>query len=170
MRYCPFNKESARLMLVVLMCFIGAHATTGYAAKPVFGRFEYVRITEAPSIVMNSLVDSGAETSAIDARRIRTHMSRSGNRWVYFQLLDNQKKAIELNLPINRIARVLSHNRITVRPVVNLTLTVGSLTVLTEVSLINRSAFPQPLLLGRNFLNGRVLIDTSDQYLQGGER
>ncbi len=152
------------LMSALIAIAVCLNIPQASAAKPVLGRYEYASVLETPGIKISALVDSGAQTSAIDARDINTFF-RNGREWVHFHIVDERHNLKALELPIVRIAKIISHSNVTLRPVVNLTLMIGSIIAMTQVSLINRSNFPQRLLIGRSFLDGRVLIDTSEEYL-----
>ncbi|WP_082878230.1 RimK/LysX family protein [Oleiphilus sp. HI0067] len=41
----------------------------------------------------------------------------------------------------------------------------GDIKMKTEVNLNDRSEFRYPLLVGRSFLEGNVLVDTSQRYM-----
>jgi len=45
------------------------------------------------------------------------------------------------------------------RPVVRLTICVGGISKEVEVSLVDRSNYQHPLLIGRNFLVGDLIVD-----------
>nr|WP_306671463.1 RimK/LysX family protein [Endozoicomonas sp. ONNA2] len=117
---------------------------------------------------VTSLVDSGATTTALDARNIRMHIKRNGSRWVYYDFIHREsRQKTPMHQPVSRVARIITHKGApSERAVVRNTIKVGKITRIIETSLISRSNFPQQLLIGRNFLKDTALIDAGKRYLQ----
>ena len=67
--------------------------------------------------------------------------------------------------PVVRTVRIKRHaGRSLERPVVLLSICVGSVHKEVEVNLVDRSRFQYPLLLGRSFLEGDLLVDSARRY------
>lgn len=119
-----------------------------------------------PGIGIEAKLDTGAETSSLDARIIKK-FKKGGKRWVRFAVTD-RASGEEFILVRRRVRTigVIQHDGTTqVRPVVQLEICVGGEVLKTEVSLIDRSEFNYPLLLGRSALASFALVDPNSTHL-----
>ena len=134
----------------------------------VFGIIETAKLVNLSALKVDALIDTGATTTAMDARNIRMHINRQGKRWVYYDFIHKGTgQTVNMHQPVARVARVLTHKGPPVeRAVVMNTIAIGDTLKFIEVSLINRSSFPQQLLIGRNFLKGTALVNSDKKYLK----
>ena len=143
-------------------------ARAGGAARslpdlPVAGWLERARITPG-DVIVEAKLDSGARTSSLDARNLQ-RFDRGGEHWVAFDVTGEDGRAVRIERPLVRTSRVRSalgtdHARLTV----TLGICVGRVYQVAEVSLVDRSGLSKPLLIGRRFLSGRLLVDTSSRH------
>ncbi|GLQ33185.1 ATP-dependent zinc protease family protein [Litoribrevibacter albus] len=133
--------------------------------KTVIGQVENTKITPS-EWSFESRIDSGATTTSIDARDI-TPFERDGKDWVRFNLYDRKtKQTFEIEKPVERVVKIKRHGtELQERYVVLLDLSIGNLTERVEVSLTDRSEFTYPVLIGRNFLMDRAVIDVSQKFI-----
>lgn len=138
----------------------------GHAAETlVAGWAERVSIVEA-GIEVHAKLDSGAEHSSLNAFDL-SRFERDGRPWVRFGLRNREGEQVTLERPVLRTARIKRHaTAAQSRPVIELTLCVGTLARRVEVNLIDRSRFEYQLLVGRSFLRQGVLIDSAARYRQ----
>lgn len=135
--------------------------TTTAKGLIIIGEIEPVTIVAAQT-TFPARIDTGATTSSIDAQQI-VRFERDGKSWVRFNVKDRQTgKLKKLESKITRIVEIKRHgtdpqNRI----VVKLKSKIGSKTLNVEFSLADRSSFEYPVLVGRNILEGRFLVDVS---------
>ena len=131
----------------------------------LIGSVEYVDLLSY-GIRQKGRIDTGAETTSIDARNI-TLFERDGKRWVEFTLVDRfSGDAAVIRKKLERWVRIKQQGEAADRrPVVVMHMAVGELKQLIEVTLVNRQAFEYPVLIGRNFLNGNAWVDVSRKYL-----
>ncbi len=118
----------------------------------------------ADRIELKAKLDTGAETSSLDATGIRRLRRRStGLRLVEFDLMDPLRdRVVTLKKPLVREVRIKQHDgSYQTRPVVEISVCLGNVLREIEVSLIDRSEFLYPLLLGRSALAGLVVVDPS---------
>ena len=147
------------LSLFALTCFAVVHA-----APLTAGWVERVWIAEA-AIEISAKLDSGADHSSLHAEDI-VLSERSGVLRARFLVRDSAGRGVVLDRPVTRQAMIKRHGTPPqARPVVRLTLCVGTNRREVDVSLVDRSGFDFPLLLGRSFLRGLVLIDVDREYL-----
>lgn len=119
-----------------------------------------------PVIALKAKLDTGAETSSLDAEVIKK-FRKDGKRWVRFRLSDREtgEDFIVVRERMRTIG-VIQHDGSTQRrPVVEMEVCIASRVISTEVSLIDRSEFNYPLLLGRSALQTFALVDPGDTFL-----
>ncbi|MFT5487544.1 MAG: hypothetical protein ACI9MU_002463, partial [Alphaproteobacteria bacterium] len=64
-----------------------------------------------------------------------------------------------------RVARIKHKNGSSIkRPVILVAICLGGIRKMTEVTLTNRQKFSVPILIGRSFLAGMALVDSSKKY------
>ena len=137
-----------------------------YAGKLVVGAIENILLPET-GFVVAARVDTGANTSSLDARNIQ-NFERNGASWVRFILIDPETgDELEMERRRTRLVRIIqsTDDDGEVRPVVELRITLGDRTQVSEFTLTDRSHLRQPMLLGRNVLRDVMLVDVSSQNL-----
>ena len=129
------------------------------------GQIEYVDILPE-GIRQKARVDTGAETTSLGAFDIEP-FERDGKAWVKFKVLQRSSgEAHIFSKPIARNVLIKRHGAKNVRrPVIKMTLAMGSIKRKIEVSLTDRSKFEFPVLIGRNFLYGDIRIDINNKFL-----
>lgn len=115
-------------------------------------------------------LDTGAKTSSLHADHI-DHFSKEGEEWVRFTLTATEEnKSIVVERPVVRTAYIKERMaRSSRREVVKLGLCKNGRVYETEVTLVDRSNFNYPLLLGRSFLEGIALVDAGATFLYKAE-
>ena len=148
-------------LLCVLLLPIGA-----VQAEPiVVGWVERVRIIEADFEVRAKL-DSGARHSSLSASDL-VEFERGGQTWVRFLVRNWRDERVMIERPVSRTTRIKRNSAESqMRPVIELTLCVGSLARTVEVNLVDRENFNYPLLVGRSFLAQGILIDSAKRYVR----
>ncbi|PHR54315.1 MAG: hypothetical protein COA44_13465 [Arcobacter sp.] len=130
--------------------------------KLIIGEIEEVYFP-VHHLMLKARIDTGAQTSSMDAQNI-VAFERDGKKWVRFEVGKGKKK-ISIKRPIVKTIKVKRHGEEAQdRYVVNMRLNIASLSHYTEVSLSNRSQYEFPVLIGRNYLQGEVLVDVNLQY------
>lgn len=139
------------------------------ASRPIVGWVEHVRL-EPWGLRTRGRIDTGAKTSSLSARDIQP-FERDEQRWVRFTFdfqEDRNKpyRAIELELPVARVAKIKRHNnQIQERPVVNMDLCINNQVHNVEFTLIDRRGLNYALLLGRRALKDIGLVDPTVRFL-----
>ena len=129
------------------------------------GQVEYVDILPT-GMRQKARIDTGAETTSIDARDVMPY-ERDGKPWVKFTVIDRvSHQPTEFKLPVERTVLIKRHGADNVRRrVVSMQLAIGDLRGSVEVTLADREKFEYPVLIGRNFLEGRAVVDVSRKYI-----
>ena len=115
-------------------------------------------------------VDTGARTSSLHAFDVET-FERDGGEFVRFSLHPRQhsdKHAIACEAELLGTREVKSSNgQVQARPVIVTHASIGGRRFPLEVTLANRDAMGFRMLLGREALRGRFLVDPAASYLGG---
>jgi len=127
---------------------------------PQAGWKEHVRL---PKLRMGPIVaklDTGARSAALHADEIHV----SGRR-VTFVIVSNGRRHT-YRAPLAGQKRVKSSNGISeLRPVIRATLEIGKAVFKAEITLTDRSDMDVPMLLGRNTLKGRFVVNPARTFL-----
>ena len=131
----------------------------------ILGWVENARLTD-PAIALKAKLDTGAETSSLDAEVIKK-FRQDGRRWVRFRISDRDtgEEFIIVRERVRTIGVVQHDGSRQTRPVVEMELCIAGRLMRTEVSLIDRREFIYPLLLGRSALESFALIDPGSTFL-----
>lgn len=138
----------------------------GKRVKEIYGWIEWVAVGD-DGIRLKAKLDTGATTSSITAEDIQ-HFKRGGDKWVRFTIRDEHLDGAEIiEAPLARHVRIRRHGGQTQRrPVVKLGLCVGNIYRERQFSLIDRSGFNYPVLIGRNYMRDHILVDSDVIYTQ----
>lgn len=111
-------------------------------------------------------LDTGAKTSSLHADHI-DHFTKNGEDWVRFTLVgSDDKTSIVVERELIRTAYVKERmTRSSRRDVVKMMVCKNGRDYETEFTLVDRSNFNYPLLLGRSFLQDVALVDASETFL-----
>ncbi len=110
-------------------------------------------------------VDSGAAFSSLHASQIQ-RFERDGEVWVRFNLdFDGTDRIMERR--VERFVHIHQAGSVNIseRPVVNLDIRLGRYSLRLSFNLTNRRHMTFPLILGRDFLSDRALVDVSNEFL-----
>ena len=131
----------------------------------VIGALEHVT-AEPPGIKLTARIDTGAKSSSIHASNV-VRFEREGERWVSFDISDDDGALIPLKMPVERRVRITQANgEIQRRYVVKMWLSLGDIREKVDVTLADRGDLTYPLLIGRNFLMDIAIVDVSKKFTQ----
>lgn len=110
-------------------------------------------------------IDTGAKTSALHAEEIEV-FTEKGKKYVrfLFETEEGKKKHIKTRFIEEREIKSSTGQK-TIRPVVTTKIRLGKSEFDIEVTLINRDLMGFKMLIGREALNGRFLINPARSYL-----
>ena len=131
----------------------------------IIGEVEYSLVgSDGP--LQKARIDTGATTTSVGYNDL-TRFESDGEKWIKFTIKDRiDGQVYTFERPLVRTAKIKRHNaEPTRRPVVNLPITIGTVTRTIEVTLADRDAFDYPVLIGRNFMDGKVLVDVSQRFI-----
>ncbi len=117
-------------------------------------------------ITLRAKLDTGAKTSSLGGQDV-TEFPRDGQDWIGFTVVNGHAR---IERPVVRRATIRRTGAPDqTRPVVRLLTCFAGATRLTEFTITDRSDMTYPLLLGRRFLAGRIVVDAGARNLTGGE-
>ncbi len=110
-------------------------------------------------------IDTGAKTSALHAEEIE-YLSYKGKKYVrfLFESEDGKKRYIKSRFIEEREIKSSTGQK-TIRPVVKTKIRMGETEFEIEITLINRDLMGFKMLIGREALNGRFLINPARSHL-----
>ena len=130
--------------------------------KLLVGRDEWCRLPDLHITAIKAKIDTGARTSALHAFNIKP-IKKDHKRYVKFDIHPMQGDdhvLITCKAPIFDERHIMSSSgHIEHRYVIQTTLTIGGQSWPIEMTLSNRDPLRYRMLLGREALNNRVLID-----------
>ena len=125
-------------------------------ALPLIGWREDIILPEFGNGLLIAKIDTGARTAALHAENIRVE-----GKYVAFQLDGASHKVALVGLK-----RIKSSNGYSeLRPIIETIVEVGSHQFATEITLTNRTDMDVPMLLGREALKGRFLVNPSRSFI-----
>ena len=139
--------------------------------KEVKSELEFVGWRESVSLPLFKLIDlkakidTGAKTSALHADEIE-FITVKGKKYVRFSIEtdEGKKKYIKSRFLEEREIKSSTGQK-TIRPVVRTKIRMGKSEFEIEITLINRDLMGFKMLIGREALNGRFLINPARSYL-----
>ncbi len=133
-------------------------------SKRIIGSEEWCSFPELGIPAIKARIDSGAKTSSIHAFNIQT-FRRNGESWVSFEihpLQNNRRTVIRCEQPVVDKRRVKSSSGIAeTRFVINVPVRLADTIWNIELTLANRDSMGFRMLLGREAMIGRLIVDPS---------
>lgn len=126
----------------------------------IIGEVEPVRFPPMKGSLL-ARIDTGAAKSSLYAHNI-VEFEREGKKWVSFDIINpqtNETHHFEKRIHKQTTIRRQSENED--RLVVLMMLHIGKEKLNVAFSLADRSKFDYPVLIGRNIIKGRAIVDTS---------
>ncbi len=144
--------------------------STNIENAPFVGWREWVSLPQLNIPCIKAKVDTGARSSALHAsniKRFRRH-DKSMVRFDICPVQHSRTGLVTVEVPLIEMRSVRSSNGKTqVRPVIRTLVLLGDRQWELELTLTNRDAMGFRMLLGRQALRKRFLIDPGRSYVQG---
>lgn len=149
--------------LAMLPVLVAGASVAAETPKIVAGWLENVQIFPG-SVVVRAKLDTGATLSSLDCDCITPYM-RDGEEWVSFGVRGADGKITSLERKVLRRVKIKRHfGETQERLVVRLGMCLADRYKEVDVTLVDRSGFNYPLLVGRNFLHGNVVVDSDAKF------
>ncbi len=141
-----------------LACF--SHIAVANAQAKTLGWVEWALVSKQ-KIRMRAKLDTGARSSSIHAEDVE-RFRRGGKDWVRFTIMSRSGKTARLELPVHRWVRIRRAGAETKkRAVVLLGICLGTTYKMAQVNLTSRERMNYALLIGRRFMDDKILVDSS---------
>ena len=135
--------------------------------KAIIGCEEWLSIKDLNIPIIKARIDSGAKTSSIQAKNIKK-IIRNGETWVIFDVCPIQDN---LSLNVSCESKVIdtriirsSTGESQKRYVINTNICIGQNIFEVELTLADRDGMEYRMLLGREALSDRFLVDSSKRF------
>lgn len=142
-------------------------------ARPVIGWREWVALPALGGTRIKAKVDTGARSSALHAFDVE-EFDREGETWVRFRVHPVQRDSATT---VAGEGRLIEHRTVrcsggmeTRRPVVLTLIELLGETWEIELTLIRRDEMGFRMLLGRQAMRGRLVVDAARSYVGGKRR
>lgn len=136
----------------------------------VLGYIEDVYVGDL-ALAMQGKLDTGADSSSVHARDIETYHKpgkKGKDTWVRFRLVGKDGRSVKYDQNVIRFAHIKTKTGGTIRrPVIRLPLCVGGKRGHAEVNLADRGDFDYEILVGREFLANRIVVDSGQTFTAG---
>lgn len=134
----------------------------------IIGSVERCALKELGISKIDARIDTGAKSSSLQATNIEV-FKRKNRKWVRFEVnykLDDNPVSITCETPLltRRIVKTSNENS-EKRLMIKTPMTIGDITYDIELNLANRESMEYQMLLGREALNGRFLINPSESFM-----
>ena len=117
------------------------------------------------NLTLQAKLDTGASGSSIDARDMEL-FERDGKKWVKFNVYRTTRGVVPMEMPMKGTIKVKRPGLKAIeRPLVRMTVRIGDITQSLLVSLVDRSQYQSPLLIGRDFMQDIAIIDVAQQQI-----
>jgi hypothetical protein len=136
---------------------------TASAAEPTLEILGFLEdaVIYPEGLQFRAKLDSGADTSSVHAEGMR-YFEKDDRDWVSFTVVNRYGEPERIERAVQRFAAIKSKRGTSQRrPVVRLGFCVSEIFEVVEVTLVDRSNFSSEVLVGRNFLAGKILVDSS---------
>jgi hypothetical protein len=156
------------LALTLILCLFPIYAFTHQTDQPdlvVVGAVEMLHLMKE-DMQIPARIDTGAKTSSLGAIGIQP-FERDGKKWIRFQVKNHiTEKLVEIERPLAKTVKIKQHGALaSERFVVSIMVAMGAIKQNCEFSLIDRSDYEYPALIGRNFLSNKAMVDVSREYV-----
>jgi hypothetical protein len=136
-------------------------------AKATIGRIEVVDLPELGMYNIKAKTDTGADTSVLHCEDFRV-FEENGHRFITCHVRPHleEDEVLTLTFPVHRERTVKSSfGHTETRHIFITQIRLFDKLYDIKLSLRDRSAMSYPMLIGRNFISGKFLVDVSQKYL-----
>lgn len=154
--------QNANKPAIVPAIVPAAQKTTEVKKMPlnIIGAVEPIYILPMKS-AFEARIDTGAATSSLDVDEMN-EFERDGEKWVSFKVKNRRSGEVHtFEKPILKSVKIKRIDDKEDRVKVYMPVSFGGQKFVSEFTLANREKFEYQVLIGRNILSGRAIVDTS---------
>ncbi len=165
----PTRSNFYGLALFFMLWTTSATASEAVAAPTpqpdAFGWVENVLVGKL-GLRMKGKLDTGADSSSVHAYDVELYKKGEKDTWVKFRLVGKDGRTIRYDQNVIRFAYIKKkQGGLLRRPVIRLPICLGGIYAHAEVNLADRGHFNYDILVGREFLASRALVDSSRTFI-----
>lgn len=156
-------------LMIALTIWANPSYATEAAASPApqpvpLGWVENVLVGKM-GLVMKGKLDTGADSTSVHAYDIELYKKSERDTWVKFRLIGKDGRTIRYDQNVVRFAYIKKkQGGVLKRPVIRLPICLSNILAHAEVNLADRGHFNYDILVGREFLASRVMIDPAQTF------
>ncbi|NMC63184.1 MAG: hypothetical protein GYA55_08440 [SAR324 cluster bacterium] len=157
--------KSGKLIISLLICSLCVLEIDEAKSleRPIVGRIETVKI-DPGDIVLRAKLDTGADSSSLSSENAQ-FFQKGPELWVRFSIRNREGEQRQMELKVLKTVSIKRDNgKIDKRPVVRLGVCMGNFYMMVDANLADRSDLAYPMLIGRDFITGNLVIDSSRSY------
>ena len=147
--------------------------SSGAAQRRILGWREWVSLPGLGISAIRAKLDTGARTSALHAWGISLH-TVDGRQWIRFRVYPAQDEAaapVICEAPLHDRRWVTSSSGAReLRYIISTNLQIGPSDWPIELSLANRDAMEFPMIIGREAMRNRLIVDPTASFRAGRNR
>ncbi|WDI30454.1 RimK/LysX family protein [Hyphococcus flavus] len=154
------------LVFSFMLATAAAAADEDVRGEPVtLGFIENVAVGNL-NLEMKGKLDTGADTTSVHAFNVEVYKRGKRDNWVKFRLVGKDGRSIRYDQNVIRFANIKTKTGGTIRrPVIHLPICINGRRGRAEVNLADRGDFEYDILIGREFLANRILVDSSRTFM-----
>lgn len=162
--------KSVSAILMVLSVILSTNAYAAVNSEPrgdavTLGYLENVAVGDL-GLAMKGKLDTGADTTSVHAHNVTVYKRSKRDNWVRFRLIGKDGRSIRYDQNVIRFVNIKTKTGGSIRrPVIHLPLCVGGKKGSAEINLADRDDFEYDILIGREFLANRILVDSGRTYI-----
>ncbi len=167
----PLSGLKKLLLVVFLLDFCGCSVLSADNSPEILtvGWLEQIMVSP-PGIILHAKLDTGADNCSVHADNITSFTEEAPDgrtrKFVTFTVENRYGERKALTREILRTAKIKTKDGgFQRRPVVRLDICIANYFQSTECNLVDRSHFAYPVLIGRNYLAGNLLVHSADTYM-----
>lgn len=116
-------------------------------------------------VSLRAKLDTGAKTSSINSPNYEL-FKRKGKEWVRFRVGNREGGVLAVERKLVRYVRIRrAGSKLSRRPVIKMKICVGGQTGLSEFTLADRSSMNYQVIIGRSFMNEKIIVDPSRAFM-----
>jgi hypothetical protein len=161
----PLFRRALRVLLTAVLGIMASSLPVEAKGLTVVGWVE--RVTLHPgNVTIDAKVDTGAVSCSLHATDI-VEFDRDGHTWVRFSTIDHKDKRVTLEARVIGRRKVKRHfGEYQSRIVVRLGVCLADVFRGADVNLVDRTGFDYPMLIGRHFMAGRIVVNPAVIFTQ----
>jgi len=151
------------LSLLIIVPTVIAPSVALAEDKQTLGWIEKARLMPE-GLVLHVKMDTGADRSCLHAVDLQQFM-KDKKPWVRFELTNRYGIKTIIEREIVKFTKVKRHKgKAKSRPVVRMGICIGDVYREIFISLMDRTRFDYPMLIGRDFITGTFMVDPAISY------